>query len=64
MKILIAEDEAINRKLVKKSLLTAGYETVEAEDGLAAWELFQQESFQLVITDWMMPGLNGPELIT
>lgn len=63
MKILIAEDEAINRKLVKKSLLTAGYETVEAEDGLAAWELFQQESFQLVITDWMMPGLNGPELI-
>lgn len=63
MKILVAEDEMINRKLVKKSLLTAGYEVVEAEDGLAAWELFQQEAFQLVITDWMMPGINGPELI-
>ena len=63
MKILIVEDEAINRKLVKKSLQTAGYEITEAEDGLAAWELFQQEPFQLVITDWMMPGLNGPELV-
>lgn len=63
MKILVAEDEMINRKLVQKSLLAAGYEVVEAEDGLAAWKLFQQESFQLVITDWMMPGISGPELI-
>ncbi len=63
MKILVVEDEAINRKLVKKSLSTAGYEVIEAEDGLAAWELFQQEPFQLIVTDWMMPGLNGPELI-
>ncbi|NJN80036.1 MAG: diguanylate cyclase [Anaerolineales bacterium] len=63
MKILIVEDEPINRKLVKQSLLTAGYEVVEANDGLSAWELFQQEPFQLIITDWMMPGLNGQELV-
>jgi two-component system, cell cycle response regulator len=63
MKILIAEDESINRRLVKKHLADAGYETVEAEDGQAAWELFQSEPFHFVITDWMMPRLDGPALI-
>ena len=63
MKILIIEDELIFRRMVKKYLLDAGYEIVEAEDGLSAWELFQKEPFQLVITDWMMPGLDGPELV-
>ena len=63
MKILIIEDELIFRRMVKKYLLEAGYEIVEAEDGLSAWELFQKEPFQLVITDWMMPGLDGPALV-
>ena len=63
MKILIIEDELIFRRMVKKYLLDAGYEIVEAEDGLSAWELFQKEPFQLVITDWMMPGLDGPALV-
>jgi diguanylate cyclase (GGDEF)-like protein len=44
-------------------LLASGYEVVEAEDGQTAWELFQREPFQLVITDWMMPRLDGLELI-
>jgi two-component system, cell cycle response regulator len=63
MKILIVEDELIFRRMVKKYLLEAGHDVVEAEDGLSAWELFEREPFHLVITDWMMPGLNGPELI-
>ncbi len=63
MKILIVEDEPIFRRMVKKYLLEAGYDIVEAEDGQSAWELFQREPFHLVITDWMMPGLNGPELV-
>ena len=63
MKILIVEDESIFRRMVKKYLLDAGYDIVEAEDGQSAWELFQRESFHLVITDWMMPRLSGPELI-
>jgi diguanylate cyclase (GGDEF)-like protein len=62
MKILIVEDESIFRRMVRKNLLEAGYDVVEAEDGHAAWELFQRESFQFVITDWMMPKMNGPEL--
>jgi two-component system cell cycle response regulator len=63
MKILIVEDELIFRRMVKKYLLEAGHEIVEAEDGQAAWELFQRKPFHLVITDWMMPGLNGPQLV-
>jgi diguanylate cyclase (GGDEF)-like protein len=63
MKILIVEDELIFRRMVKKYLLEAGYDVVEAEDGQSAWGLFQREPFHLVITDWMMPGLNGTELI-
>lgn len=63
MKILIVEDEPIYRRMVKKYLLEAGYEVIEAEDGQAAWELLQREPFQLVITDWMMPKLDGPKLV-
>jgi diguanylate cyclase (GGDEF)-like protein len=63
MKILIVEDELIFRRMVKKYLLEAGYDIVEAEDGQSAWELFQREPFHLVITDWMMPNLTGPELV-
>jgi len=63
MKILIVEDELIFRQMVKKYLLEAGHDIVEAEDGQSAWELFQHEPFQLVITDWVMPRLSGPELV-
>ena len=63
MKILIVEDETIYRRMVKKVLLTEGHDIVEAADGQSAWELFQHDPIQLVITDWMMPGLDGPGLI-
>lgn len=63
MKILIVEDDPGSRRLVKVHLLAAGYEVVEAEDGQMAWDLFQRDPFQIVITDWMMPKLDGPGLI-
>jgi diguanylate cyclase (GGDEF)-like protein len=64
MKILIVEDELIFRRMVKKNLLEAGYDDItEADDGQTAWELFQHEPFQFVITDWMMSGINGPKLV-
>lgn len=62
MKILLVEDEPISRQMVKMILVKAGHEVVEAEDGQAAWNLFQREPFQFVITDWMMPSLDGPGL--
>jgi len=63
MKILVAEDDPGSRRLVTVRLSTAGHEVVEAKDGQSAWELFQHEHFQMVITDWMMPRLDGPGLI-
>ncbi len=43
-------------------LTGAGYEVIEAEDGAKAWELFQTEHVDLVITDIEMPRMNGFEL--
>lgn len=63
MKILVVEDDPLSRQIVAASLRRAGYEVVHAEDGQAAWELFQRETYSLVITDWQMPELDGPELV-
>jgi PAS domain S-box-containing protein len=63
MKILIAEDNAFSRTLLKKTLVKAGYEAVVAENGEAAWEVLQQEDPPcLALVDWMMPGMSGVEL--
>jgi two-component system cell cycle response regulator len=63
MRILIAEDERSSRRLLAVNLTTAGYEVTAVEDGLQAWEALQREGLRLVITDWLMPEMNGPELI-
>lgn len=63
MKILIVEDDPDSRRLLKVRLVTAGFEVLEAEDGQAAWELFQAERCRLIITDWMMPRMDGPMLV-
>ncbi|HDS15969.1 MAG TPA: response regulator [Proteobacteria bacterium] len=63
MKILIAEDEKVSRKLLENRLNKWGFSVTTAADGLQAWEIFQREHFPMVISDWMMPGLDGLELI-
>jgi two-component system chemotaxis response regulator CheY len=63
MKILIVDDDPVLRQILNTYLSRAGYEVALAEDGRAAWEVWQQERIRLIITDWMMPVLDGPELI-
>jgi two-component system chemotaxis response regulator CheY len=63
MRILIVEDNADARRLLQVRLRLGGHEVLEAEDGEAGWELFQRDRVRLVITDWMMPKVDGPELI-
>jgi two-component system, cell cycle response regulator len=63
MKMLIVEDDPLQRRLLEASLTRAGYDVVQAEDGAQAWEILQRERISLVITDWMMPTLSGLELI-
>ena len=64
MKVLIADDDAINRRLLQTHLEKWGHEVTAATDGARAWQLFQEVgSFSLVISDWMMPQMDGPELV-
>ncbi len=63
MKILIAEDERVSRRLLESRLKKWGYEVTSAENGKEAWELFQKEHFPMVISDWMMPEMDGLELL-
>jgi diguanylate cyclase (GGDEF)-like protein len=62
VKILIADDSATPRLLLKRELERLGHECLVAEDGLQAWEAFQGSGVDAVISDWMMPGLDGDEL--
>ncbi|HEV2176937.1 MAG TPA: diguanylate cyclase [Terriglobia bacterium] len=63
MKILIAEDDAVSRRVVESRLQKWGYEVVSVTDGDAAWHVLQQDvSPQLAILDWMMPGMDGPSI--
>jgi DNA-binding response OmpR family regulator len=62
MTILLAEDDIISRRILAAQLGEMGYEVREAEDGAQAWESFQEAKPDLLITDWMMPNIDGPEL--
>jgi signal transduction histidine kinase len=62
MKVLIADDSPVMRTLLRSCLQAWQYEVVEADDGAAAWELFQRGDFALVLTDWLMPEMDGLEL--
>jgi len=63
MKILIAEDDPISRRVLEATLVEWGYDILVASDGSEAWELLQKpDAPNLVISDWMMPHMDGLEL--
>jgi two-component system, cell cycle response regulator len=63
MKILVADDEQISRRVLEVMLNKWGYDTISAENGAEAWELMQKpDAPNLVISDWMMPAMDGIEL--
>jgi diguanylate cyclase (GGDEF)-like protein len=60
---LIAEDDPIFRRILESWFKKWDYQVTAVENGLAAWEVLQQEDApQLAILDWMMPGMDGVEL--
>ena len=63
MKILVADDDPMGRAVITHHLAKWGCEFSIAEDGAQAWEQFQAEPHNIVISDWMMPNMDGIELV-
>ena len=63
MRILIAEDEPVSRRLLQKSVERWGFEPVVCTDGAEAWSALQSaDAPSIALLDWMMPGLDGPDI--
>ena len=63
MKILVAEDDAVSRRMLEVSLEKWGYAVVVAVDGAEAWRVLQDhDPPDLAILDWMMPAMDGIEV--
>lgn len=63
MKVLLAEDSLTMRRLLASQLRGWNYDVTEAADGIEAWQAFESGDFTLVLTDWVMPGMDGVDLI-
>ena len=63
MKVLIADDDKLWRKLLSQNVHKWGYEVVTAENGQKSLELIEQQSFDLILLDIMMPGISGIEVL-
>src|SRR3954471_11122539 len=63
MRVLIADDDPISRRLLERTLELWGYEVTAARDGTEAWRFFEERDYPLVISDWIMPGMDGLELV-
>lgn len=62
-KILIVDDSESIREVLTYSLQNAGYEVLQASDGVNALKVFQEQPIDLLLTDYHMPNMNGLELI-
>jgi len=63
MRILIAEDDLMSSKLLSTMLSKWGYEVIITHSGYEAWESFKSNQISMVISDWMMPEMNGIDLL-
>ncbi|XPV53056.1 MAG: response regulator [Halarcobacter ebronensis] len=66
MKILIVDDSSTMRRIIGNVVMQLGFSKEdfdEAEDGVKAWKLFSESHFDIILTDWNMPNMNGLELV-
>ncbi|TDL89101.1 PP2C family protein-serine/threonine phosphatase [Meridianimarinicoccus aquatilis] len=61
-RILVVDDSRAQRMVLAATLRRSGYEVFEADSGEAALEVAQEHGLHLVLSDWMMPGMSGPDL--
>ena len=63
MNLLIVEDDPVSRTLLEKRFTSWGLSFVSSPDGAAAWDAFEATEINFVITDWMMPEMDGLDLV-
>jgi two-component system cell cycle response regulator CpdR len=61
-KIILAEDDNDMRRFLVKALQNAGYEVISFDNGLSAYQRLREEPFELLLTDIVMPEMDGIEL--
>ena len=62
-KILVVDDDAINRRILENQLMGENYQILIADDGLAAIELMKQNTLDLILLDLMMPKMSGLDVL-
>ncbi|RKY50344.1 MAG: DNA-binding response regulator, partial [Candidatus Neomarinimicrobiota bacterium] len=62
-KLLVVEDDYSMRTILKEALVEAGYDVSDAKDGKDALEMLGESEYDLVITDLMMPRVDGMKLL-
>ncbi len=62
MRILVVDDDRINRAIITRHLEALNYEITVCPDGIAAWDILVSSDISLVISDWLMPRMDGIEL--
>jgi len=60
--ILLVEDNPVSRKMLEKILVQEGFSVTSVENGKEVLSKFQQAFYPIVLTDWLMPEMEGPEL--
>lgn len=62
LQVLVVDDSRLQRRILSMALKKKGYDVFEAEDGNHGYQIFCETHIDIVISDWMMPGLSGPDL--
>lgn len=66
MRILIVDDSSTMRRIIGNVVTQLGFtkeDYDEAEDGVKAWNLLQENNYDVILTDWNMPNMNGLQLV-
>ena len=62
MRVLIADDDAVSRLTLRRAIEQLGHEVLVATDGTDAWELYRRHETDVIVSDWLMPGMDGLDL--
>jgi diguanylate cyclase (GGDEF)-like protein len=62
VQVLIAEDDAASRLMLRRAIEQLGHDVLVATDGTDAWNLYRRSEIDVIVSDWVMPGMDGLDL--